>query len=175
MKRLSSIILLVVAVILYLLSILNWSFWTWVRILAGSFVFSIFILPYVIAKIINVFVSKGKLFSITLDQLSPFGLNARNVRFTVNLKGLVLTGSVDKIGLQTNFRKFFFNIGTASPFVFEVGTFALNIVPNTQSSSAPVSSIRSSENDVREPAKKDKSAKSSNPKPRMPFSNFIMY
>lgn len=169
MKRLPSIIFVVVPIVLYLFSVLNWSFWTWVRFLASSLAFSIFILPYVIAKIINIFLSKGKRFSITLDQLSPFGLSARNVRVTINLKGLILTGSVDKIGLQTNFRKFFFHIGTASPFVFEVGTFALNIVPNTQTSSSPTPVINSSENSTEEQNKKDTSSK-----PRMSFFLFFI-
>lgn len=168
MNLLPSIIPVVFIVVVYLLSILNWSFWTWLKIIGGTFLFSTFILPYAIAWVINLFTSKGKRFSLTLDQLSPFGLNARNVNFVVALKNVILKGSVDKIGLRTNFRKFFLNIGTASPFVFEVGTFSLGIVPDAQCSeftgpvpiSSPVSSHSPSKKEKR-PEMKDSSKRTS--------------
>ena len=136
MKLLVSLLVIVLAVIAYVISTLPVPFWIWIQVFTGITLFSIFAFPYLLAWIVNFFLSKGKRFSVSIDKLSPLGLNAKNVTFSIIVKQFLISGSVKKVGIQTNFRKSFLNIGASSPFILEVDSVTIGLIPNDQAHSS---------------------------------------
>ena len=130
MKWLVSLLVTILAVSIYTISKLPVPFWIWIQVLTGIILFSVFAFPYLLAWVVNFFLSKGKRFSVSIDKLSLLGLNAKNVNFSIILERFIISGSVKKVGILTNFRKSFLNIGASSPFVLEVDSVVIGLIPN---------------------------------------------
>ena len=94
----------IVAVFLYGISRIHLSLWNWIYILSGLGVLLVFVLPHVLAWIINLFLSKGKRFSMSVEKLSPLSMQAKNIQVTVYLKKMLLSISVKKVNVRTNIK-----------------------------------------------------------------------
>ena len=85
--RFSVVILsILVCAVAYGISLLPFTFWQWIEILAGFFLFISVLLPYFAAWIINFIFRKKERFSLSCEKLSLFGLYAKNLVFQMNVK-----------------------------------------------------------------------------------------
>lgn len=120
----------IVAVFLYGISRIHLSLWNWIYILSGLGVLLVFVLPHVLAWIINLFLSKGKRFSMSVEKLSPLSMQAKNIQVTVYLKKMHLSISVKKVTVRTNIKNYFLNAIGSSPFVLDIDTVSVGMIPS---------------------------------------------
>lgn len=118
-----------VAVLCYGISIIKLSFWGWIEILVALALFSVFVLPSIIAWTLNLFLSKRKQFSFSCNRFSPFGLYLKNACMSLKVNTFRITVQLKKVSIQTNFKKSLLGISTSSPFVLELDSLHVGILP----------------------------------------------
>ena len=127
--RFSFVILTILfCAIAYGVSLLPFTFWQWLEILAGLSLFVSVLLPYFAAWIINFIFRKKERFSLSCDKLSPFGLYVKNLVFQMNIKSFQVSIRVKRIGVRTNFQKALFSVSISSLFVLEVDSLSFGVV-----------------------------------------------
>ena len=127
--RFSVVILsILVCAVAYGISLLPFTFWQWIEILAGFFLFISVLLPYFAAWIINFIFRKKERFSLSCEKLSLFGLYAKNLVFQMNVKSFQICIRLKRIRVRTNFKKALFSVSISSLFVLELDSLSFGVV-----------------------------------------------
>ena len=130
MRLLPLVFVGIISVFLYGVSRIQLSLWNWIYILSGLGVLLVFVLPHVLAWVINLFLSKGKRFSMSVEKLSPLNLQAKNIHVKLSLKRMLLSVSVKKVTIRTNIKNYFLNAIGSSPFVLDIDTVSVGMIPS---------------------------------------------
>lgn len=120
---------IIIAVICYGISVVKLSFWMWIEILVALAFFTVFLLPSLLAWIINLLLSKRNQFSFSCDRFSPLGLYLRNALASFKASYFRVTISLKKLSVQTNFKKSLLGVSTSSPFMLEFDSLNIGIIP----------------------------------------------
>ena len=104
--------------------------------MAGA-LFIVFILPTMIAWILNLFLSKRKRFSFSCDRFSPLGLYIKNSLLSFKAKYFRFTVTVKKISIHTNFKNSLLSTSTSSPFILDIDSLGIEIVPEEMDLETP--------------------------------------
>lgn len=92
-------------------------------------IFSAFVLPLIVAWVVNLFLSKRKQFSFRCDRFSPLGLYLKNACLSAKASYFCIVIQLKKLSVQTNFKKSLLGISTSSPFVLDVDTLEISVIP----------------------------------------------
>ena len=92
-------------------------------------IFSAFVLPLIVAWVVNLFLSKRKQFSFRCDRFSPLGLYLKNACLSAKASYFRIVIQLKKLSVQTNFKKSLLGISTSSPFVLDVDTLEISVIP----------------------------------------------
>ena len=129
MKLSIILISILIAIICYGISAIKLSIWGWIEILVALAIFSVFILPLIVAWVVNLFLSKRKQFSFRCDRFSPLGLYLKNACLSAKISYFRIMIQLKKLSVQTNFKKSLLGISTSSPFVLDVDTLEISVIP----------------------------------------------